>query len=93
MVQTIDTESLTESLQGIILAQTHTMAMMFKVMVKADIVDGRGFIESMRRDIGYNPVADDLLRGQADALERWLDNMDGEPAPPVFRVIGGGKED
>lgn len=90
----IDHESLIESLQGIILAQTHTMAMMFKALVRADTIDGRAFIASMRENRGYNLVADDLLKGQAQALERWLDDdMASEPDLPAFTVINGGRED
>lgn len=92
----IDKDSLIENLQGIILAQTHTMAMMFKVLVRAELMDGRHAIELMRtRTMAGEPsndVANDILAGQARALEGWMDDQDAEPVP-MFTVIDGGRED
>lgn len=92
----IDKDSLIENLQGIILAQTHTMAMMFKVLVRAELMDGRHAIEIMRSapmaGEPSNDVANDILAGQARALERWMEDMDGDPGPRLT-VIDGGKGD
>lgn len=92
----IDKDSLIENLQGIILAQTHTMAMMFKVLVKAELMDGWGAIDAIRARTTAgepsNDVANDILLGQARALEMWMENMEAEP-PPMFTVIDGGRED
>ena len=93
---TIDKDSLIENLQGIILAQTHTMAMMFKVLVRAEMMDGRSAIEIMRSapmtGEPSNDVANDILAGQAASLERWMENQEAEPVP-MFTVIDGGRQD
>lgn len=90
---TIDKDSLIENLQGIILAQTHTMAMMFKVLVRAELMDGRSFIEIMRSapmaGEPSNDVANDILAGQAASLERWMDDM-SDDSVPMLTVIDGG---
>lgn len=88
----IDPDSLVESLQGVILAQTATMAMMFKVLVHHDLIDPEAFLAHMRASDGGNRTADDILGGQAAALENWLKSIN-EPVEPFLTVIDGGKAD
>ena len=87
-----NSDDLIETLQGIILAQTKTLAMVFKVLVDAEIMDGRSVIDRMRDGPHDNDTADGILQGQAQALENWMNNREADPAP-VFRVIDGGKQD
>ncbi|WP_191554083.1 hypothetical protein [Brevundimonas aurantiaca] len=89
----IEPDSLIDSLQGIIFDQTQRMTPMFKAMGMTGILDGEEFIASMRADRRYDSIAEDLLRGRADALERWFNDMDSASSPPVFSVIDGDRED